>query len=102
MIHEVVVSCELTKAVLPTKFVEPRHATLAVANQIQRCHIDLMRLAFKSWHPQLLQELRMIVECQQSQALSAHAEGRIGQTDQVHDLSGFAATGRYERHPCYY
>ena len=77
--HEIVEAGQLPQAVLPAEFVEPRNAVFAVANQIERGHIDHLRGALQPSHLDVLQEARMILQRQQSQPLASHAERPVAQ-----------------------
>jgi hypothetical protein len=72
LIDEIVEARQLPQSDLTAEFVEPRHAAFAVADDIERRHVDL---AVDAW-PQIdvLQELRMILQRQQAEPLASHRE----------------------------
>ena len=93
LIDEIVVAGQLTQAVLAAKLVEARHAVLAIANEVERGDVDLPGGRVEARQLDVLQELRMVVQGQQAQALAAHAEPPIGQAAGVHGIGRLAFEG---------
>ena len=59
------------------EFVEARDSVFTVANNVQRHHINLLRLGVQPAQFQVLQEHRRIVQCEESQPLAAQCQSPI-------------------------
>ena len=80
LIDEVVIARQLAQPILAPKLVESRYAMLAIANQIERRDVKLLRRTVEPRQANVLQKLGMVVQCEQSQALPAQAQAPIGET----------------------
>ena len=74
-IHEIVEARQLPQPVLPAELVEPRHAPLAVSDQVERGHVDLPVGPPIRRHLEGLQEPRMVLQRQASDALAPERDG---------------------------
>src|SRR5262249_35442378 len=81
-INEVVEAGELAQADLAAELVEARDAALAVADDVERRHVDLG----VEPRPQVevLQELRVVLQREQAETLAAHAERPVGEPALAH------------------
>jgi hypothetical protein len=73
LVHVVVEAGELLQAVLAAKLVEAGHAVLAVADQVERRDVDLVRRRLQPVHLEVLQEAWMVLQRQRAEPLPAHA-----------------------------
>jgi len=60
LIDEIVEAGQGSEADLPAELVETRYAALAVANNVERNHVDFARRRSEVRHRQVLQEMRMV------------------------------------------
>ena len=96
-VHKVVIAGQLAQPVLAAELVEPRHAVLAVADDIQRSQVNLLRRAIEPRQRDVLHELRIVVQRQQAQPLASQAEPPVGHAAVVHRVGGFALKGVDDR-----
>ena len=78
------------QAAPPAKLVEAGDTALAIADQIERRDVDLLRLALQSPDLQVLQRAGMVLQGQQPEALPAHAQRPIRQTRGLHRSGSLA------------
>src|SRR6266540_3973603 len=91
LIGEVVEAAQLPESVLAAEFVEAWHAALAVADDIERGHVDPTGCARQARQGEVLQELRMVLQRERPCTLLAHGERPVGHSPRAHRLCGLAA-----------
>ena len=77
LVDEIVVAGQLAQAVLAAELVEARNAVLAVADEIEGGDVDLLGRAFEPRHRDVLQELRDVVQREQSEPLAAQCQAPV-------------------------
>ncbi len=95
VVDEIVEAGELAQTDLAAEFVEARHAVLAVADDVERRHVD------DGVEPraevEVLQELRMIAQFQQAEPLAPDRQRPVGEAARAHGAGRLAAEGVDDR-----
>ena len=96
-VDKIIEAGQLFQPDLAAELVEARDAALAVANDVERRHVDLA----VETRPEIevLQELRMIVQQQQPEALASDGERPVGEPALVHPGGRLAAERIDDRDP---
>ena len=90
LVDEIVEAGQLPQAILAAKLVEAGDTALAIADQVERRDVDLLRLALQPPDLQVLQKAGMVLQREQPQALPAHAQRPIRQTRGLHRSGSLA------------
>src|SRR5262249_39010747 len=85
---EIVEALELPQSVLTADLVEPRHAALAVANQVERGDVEHAGRRIALRQRQVLQEQAVIAESQCAEPLPPHAERPVGDPVALQNVAG--------------
>ena len=99
LVDEVVEAGQRLQADLAAKFVEARDASLTVANDVEGRDVDHLGRRVQVRHRQVLQEMRVVAQVQQAEALPAHAERPVFDAPAVHLLGRAASDRVHDRDP---